>query len=114
MGEADCSAIRSAGGAGASARAEEARMTALDDDEAAWLATVKADRILGVLPAAQIAHLGDGFPWAVTDDDVVVARAHLVGARVGAIEVGRRIARLAHEERCADGLCPECVSAGKA
>ncbi len=69
-------------------------MTALIDDEATWLCTMKADRLLGLLPTEQIAHLGDGFPWSVTDDDVRVARTHLVGVRVRVIELGRRIAEL--------------------
>jgi hypothetical protein len=69
-------------------------MIALIDDEATWLCTLKADRLLGLLPAAQIAHLGDSFPWAVTDADVGVARTYLVGTRLRAIEIGRRIAEL--------------------
>ncbi|RUQ98119.1 hypothetical protein [Labedella endophytica] len=73
-------------------------MIALIDDEATWVCVMKADRILGLLPAHQIAHLGDAFPWAVTDSDVAVARTHLIGPRVRAIEVGRRLARLAEDE----------------
>lgn len=73
-------------------------MIALIDDEATWMCVMKADRILGLLPAHQIAHLGDAFPWAVTDGDVAVARTHLIGPRVRAIEVGRRLARLAEDE----------------
>ena len=73
-------------------------MIALIDDEATWLCTLKADRLLGLLPTAQIAHLGDAFPWAVTDADVGVARTHLVGPRLRAIEIGRRIAELAADE----------------
>ena len=73
-------------------------MTALIDDEATWLCVVKADRILGLLPARDIAHLGDAFPWAVTEEDVAVARTHLVGARLRAIELGRRLAILAAAE----------------
>lgn len=73
-------------------------MIALIDDEATWLCTLKADRLLGLLPTAQIAHLGDAFPWAVTDADVGVARTHLVGARLRAIEIGRRIAELSDDD----------------
>lgn len=69
-------------------------MIALIDDEATWLCMMKADRLLGVLPTAQIALLGDGFPWTVTDDDVRIARTHLVGVRLDAILVGRRLADL--------------------
>jgi hypothetical protein len=76
-------------------------MIALIDDEATWQCVMKADRILGHLSAHEIAHLGNDFPWAVTDDDVAVARTHLLGARVEAIELGRRIARLAEEEDAA-------------
>jgi hypothetical protein len=68
------------------------------DDESTWLVETKADRILGVLPVDLIAHLGDGFPWAVTDDDVRVARDRLAGRRVRAIEIGRAIARLSEDD----------------
>ena len=77
-------------------------MSELIDDEATWLCVIKADRILGTLPTEQIAHLGDDFPWAVTDEDVRVARTHLLGARMHAIELGLRLARLADEAGAAE------------
>jgi hypothetical protein len=81
-------------------------MIALINDEATWQVVMKADRILGVLPTREIAYLGDGFPWAVTDEDVAVARTHLVGARVQAIEMGRRLARLAEDDEAAAERSP--------
>jgi hypothetical protein len=81
-------------------------MIALIDDEATWPCMKKADRLLGVLSTREIALLGDAFPWTVTDDDVAVARTHLLGARVAAIEVGRRIARLAADEDAATRSSP--------
>ncbi|RWZ67838.1 hypothetical protein ELQ92_00770 [Labedella populi] len=79
-------------------------MIALIDDEATWLCALKADRLLGLLPTAQIAHLGDTFPWAVTDVDVGVARTHLIGARLRAIELGRRLADLDDDDTLWAGL----------
>lgn len=73
-------------------------MIALIDDEATWLCTLKADRLLGLLPTEQIAYLGDAFPWTVTDADVDVARTHLVGVRLRAIELGRRLADLTDDD----------------
>jgi hypothetical protein len=66
----------------------------LTDDEATWECAMKADRLLGVLPTQQIAYLGDGFPWEVTERDVQVARTHLIGPRFHAIMVGRELAHL--------------------
>jgi hypothetical protein len=73
-------------------------MISLIDDEATWLCVMKADRILGILPTRQIAYLGDAFPWSVTEDDLAVARTHLLGPRLRAIELGRRLALLAEAE----------------
>lgn len=69
-------------------------MISLINDEATWLCVMKADRILGILPTRQIAYLGDDFPWAVTAEDVGVARTHLLGPRLHAIELGRQLALL--------------------
>ncbi|PSL37920.1 hypothetical protein CLV49_1528 [Labedella gwakjiensis] len=68
------------------------------DEDTIWETVQKADRLLNRLPAEQIAYLGDGFPWAVTEDDVVIARRSLKGARVGAIQLGFEIAQLAARE----------------
>jgi hypothetical protein len=64
------------------------------DEHSVWTAALKADRLLNRLPAEQIAHLGDGFDWEISDADVVVARRYLIGARVQAIAIGREIARM--------------------
>jgi hypothetical protein len=64
------------------------------DDYSVWTAATKADRLLNRLPAEQIAHLGDGFEWEITDADVLVARRYLIGARVQAIVLGREIAKM--------------------
>lgn len=69
-------------------------MIRIVEDHSVWTATMKADRLLNRLPAELIAHLGDGFGWDVTDQDVAVARRHLVGDRVQAIVLGREIARM--------------------
>jgi hypothetical protein len=65
------------------------------DEYSVWTTALKADRLLNRLPAEQIAHLGDGFEWDVTEADVVIAHRYLVGARVRAITLGREIARMA-------------------
>ena len=64
------------------------------DEHRVWTTALKADRLLNRLPAEQIAHLGDGFDWEISDDDVVVARRYLIGARVQAIVIGREIAKM--------------------
>jgi hypothetical protein len=69
-------------------------MNIVIDEHSAWTTATKADRLLNRLPAEQIAHLGDGFDWDITDADVVVARRYLVGARVQAIVLGREIAKM--------------------
>lgn len=69
-------------------------MNIVIDEHSVWTTATKADRLLNRLPAEQIAHLGDGFDWDITDADVVVARRYLVGARVQAIVLGREIAKM--------------------
>lgn len=64
------------------------------DEYSVWTTALKADRLLNRLPAEQIAHLGDGFEWDITDADVIVARRYLIGARVQAVVLGREIARM--------------------
>lgn len=64
------------------------------DPDALWTTEQKADRLLCRLPAETIGYLGDGFPWMVDDEDVRIARAAFDGVRLGAILVGREIARL--------------------
>lgn len=66
-----------------------------DTDDILWTTVQKADRLLNRLPAETIGYLGDDFPWQVDDDDVRVARESLSGARLGAILVGRELARVA-------------------
>jgi hypothetical protein len=68
------------------------------DEDTIWETVQKADRLLNRLPAEQIAYLGDDFPWAVTEDDVAIARRSLKGARIGAIQLGFEIAQLAARE----------------
>ncbi|RWZ53020.1 hypothetical protein ELQ90_03575 [Labedella phragmitis] len=70
-------------------------MNILVDECSVWTTALKADRLLNRLPAEQIAHLGDGFEWDVTESDVAIARRYLIGARVRAIALGREIARMA-------------------
>ncbi len=69
-------------------------MNIVIDEYSVWTTALKADRLLNRLPAEQIAHLGDGFGWDITDADVVIARRHLIGARVEAIVLGREITRM--------------------
>ncbi|RWZ68235.1 hypothetical protein ELQ92_03120 [Labedella populi] len=69
-------------------------MNIVIDEYSVWTTALKADRLLNRLPAEQIAHLGDGFAWDITDEDVIVARRYLVGARVQAVVLGREIARM--------------------
>lgn len=64
------------------------------DEHTVWTTALKADRLLNRLPTEQIAHLGDGFDWDITDADVVVARRYLLGARVQAVVLGREIAKM--------------------
>lgn len=64
------------------------------DLDALWETEQKADRLLCRLPAETIGYLGDDFPWAVTDEDVRIARAALDGDRLGAILLGRELARV--------------------
>lgn len=70
-------------------------MNIVVDEYSVWTTALKADRLLNRLPTEQIAHLGDGFEWDVTEADVVIARRYLVGARVRAITLGREITRMA-------------------
>lgn len=65
-----------------------------DNDDILWTTVQKADRLLNRLPAETIGYLGDDFPWEVDDEDVRVARASLSGDRLGAILLGREIARV--------------------
>jgi hypothetical protein len=67
---------------------------ALIDPDLLWTVEQKADRLLCRLPAETIGYLGDGFPWAVDDDDVRIARVALDGVRLGAILLGRELARI--------------------
>lgn len=69
-------------------------MNIVIDEHSVWTTSLKADRLLNRLPSEQIAHLGDGFEWEITDADVVVARRYLIGARVQAIVLGREIAKM--------------------
>lgn len=64
------------------------------DEHSVWTTATKADRLLNRLPTEQIAHLGDGFEWDITDADVVIARRYLLGARVQAVVLGREIAKM--------------------
>jgi hypothetical protein len=73
------------------------------DEDTIWETIQKADRLLNRLPAEQIAYLGDGFPWEVTEDDVAIARRNLKGARAGAIMLGFEIAQLSAREEIARG-----------
>jgi hypothetical protein len=70
-------------------------MNIVVDEYSVWTTALKADRLLNRLTAEQIAHLGDGFGWDVTEADVVIARRYLIGARVRAIMLGREISRMA-------------------
>jgi len=63
-----------------------------------WIATKKADRLLDRLPCEQIAYLGDGFGWAVSSDDVTVARRLLTGERLQALLLGYEIAQLSESD----------------
>jgi hypothetical protein len=67
---------------------------ALIDPDLLWTVEQKADRLLCRLPAETISYLGDGFPWEVDDDDVRIARVALDGVRLGAILLGRELARI--------------------
>ena len=73
-------------------------MTEHTTDQDAWIVTKKADRLLNRLPVDQIAHLGDGFGWAVTSDDVAIARRLLTGARLQALLLGYEIAQLSESD----------------
>jgi hypothetical protein len=64
------------------------------DQDALWTTEQKADRLLCRIPSETIAYLGDGFPWAVDDEDVRIARVALSRERLAAILFGREIARL--------------------
>jgi hypothetical protein len=66
-----------------------------DTDDILWTTVQKADRLLNRLPAETIGYLGDDFPWQVDDDDVRLARESFSGARLGAILLGRELARVA-------------------
>ncbi|PSL38263.1 hypothetical protein CLV49_1880 [Labedella gwakjiensis] len=74
---------------------EFAGISAVDVDfDALWETEQKADRLLCRLPAETIGYLGDDFPWAVTDEDVRIARLALSSERLGAILLGRELARV--------------------
>lgn len=64
------------------------------DADALWEAEQKADRLLCRLPAETIGYLGDDFPWAIGDEDVRIARLAFDGVRLGAILLGRELARV--------------------
>lgn len=65
------------------------------DQDALWMTQQKADRLLCRLPAETIGYLGDGFPWAVDDEDVRIARRVMDRDHLGAILLGRKIAQFA-------------------
>lgn len=65
-----------------------------DTDDILWATVQKADRLLNRLPAETIGYLGDDFPWRVDDEDVRLARESFSGARLGAILLGRELARV--------------------
>ena len=66
-----------------------------------WMATMKADALLGRISSEQRVQLGATFDWEVSDDDVRVARASLSPQRVDAL-VSRRT-----ETRPATTIAPD-------
>ncbi|MCW4458202.1 hypothetical protein [Microbacterium sp. MPKO10] len=62
-------------------------------DTRKWELEMKADRVLYRLTVEQMAYLGNGFPWAITEDDLSLI--DLVDAvRQAALGLGHRATKL--------------------
>ncbi|RWZ68062.1 hypothetical protein ELQ92_02065 [Labedella populi] len=72
-------------------------------DDAVWVATMKADALLGHLSDEYRVQLGARFDWDVSEEDVRVARATLSAQRIDALTRGQRKSSVASVSTAGSG-----------